>query len=49
MLSLFSGAGGMDIGFEGNFIAPRKSIISLSLADAESSSKPYTFVEPTSF
>lgn len=26
MLSLFSGCGGMDIGFEGNFICPKKSI-----------------------
>ena len=25
LLSLFSGCGGMDIGFEGGFIAPRKS------------------------
>ena len=49
MLSLFSGAGGMDIGFEGNFIAPRKSIIPLSLTDAEYSSKSYIVVEPTSF
>ena len=27
LLSLFSGCGGMDIGFEGGFIAPRKSFI----------------------
>lgn len=26
MLSLFSGCGGMDIGFEGNFICPKKSV-----------------------
>ena len=27
VLSLFSGCGGMDLGFEGNFIAPFKSVI----------------------
>lgn len=30
LLSLFSGCGGMDIGFEGGFIAPRKSFASNS-------------------
>lgn len=30
VLSLFSGCGGMDLGFEGSFIAPRKSFASNS-------------------
>lgn len=49
VLSLFSGCGGMDLGFEGSFIAHRKSFPPQSLYIDHSVNKDWVMLKKTSF
>ncbi len=49
VLSLFSGCGGMDIGFEGGFLAPRKAVAEGSGLVACEVNKDWVMVRKTSF
>lgn len=49
VLSLFSGCGGMDLGFEGNFIAPFKSVSPHPEWIEKQIDKDWVYLKPTNF